>query len=46
MSKHHPDKLAARGMPENMRAAAEERTREIRKAYDLINEQRQSDRAA
>jgi hypothetical protein len=33
-------------MPENMRAAAEERTREIRKAYDLINEQRQSDRAA
>jgi DnaJ like chaperone protein len=45
MSKHHPDKLAARGMPENMRAAAEERTREIRKAYDLINEQR-GDRSA
>lgn len=36
MSKHHPDKLAGRGMPESMRPVAEERTREIRKAYDVI----------
>lgn len=40
MSQHHPDKLAARGMPENMRPVAEEKTREIRKAYDLIKEAR------
>lgn len=40
MSQHHPDKLAARGMPENMRPMAEEKTREIRKAYDLIKDAR------
>lgn len=42
MSQHHPDKLAARGLPESMRPVAEEKTREIRKAYDLIREQRGS----
>ncbi|MGQ0528998.1 MAG: co-chaperone DjlA [Panacagrimonas sp.] len=36
MSEHHPDKLAARGMPESMREMAEERTRDITAAYDLI----------
>ena len=41
MSKHHPDKLASRGMPENMRPVAEEKTREIRKAYDTIKAQRE-----
>jgi len=40
MSRHHPDKLASRGMPESMRPMAEEKTREIRKAYDLIKEAR------
>jgi DnaJ like chaperone protein len=40
MSKHHPDKLAARGMPENMRPVAEEKTREIRAAYDAITAER------
>jgi DnaJ like chaperone protein len=40
MSKHHPDKLASRGMPESMRTLAEEKTREIRKAYDTIKAQR------
>src|SRR6056297_493164 len=40
MSQHHPDKLASRGMPESMRPMAEEKTREIRKAYDLIKEVR------
>ena len=41
MSQNHPDKLAARGLPESMRAIAEERTREINAAYDLIKEARQ-----
>ena len=36
MSEHHPDKLAARGMPDSMREMAEERTRDITSAYDLI----------
>jgi len=36
MNQNHPDKLAARGLPESMRAVAEERSREINSAYDLI----------
>ena len=36
ISQNHPDKLAARGLPESMRAVAEERSREINAAYDLI----------
>jgi DnaJ like chaperone protein len=40
MSQNHPDKLAARGLPESMRAVAEERSREINSAYDLIKESR------
>lgn len=40
ISKNHPDKLAARGLPESMRAVAEERSREINSAYDLIKEAR------
>jgi len=40
MSKNHPDKLAARGLPESMRAVAEERSREINTAYDLIKSAR------
>lgn len=41
MSQNHPDKLAARGLPESMREIAEERSREINTAYDLIKEARQ-----
>lgn len=41
MSRNHPDKLAARGLPESMREIAEEKTREINTAYDLIKESRQ-----
>jgi DnaJ like chaperone protein len=37
---HHPDKLAAKGLPENMRSFAEERARQINAAYDLIKKQR------
>lgn len=40
ISQNHPDKLAARGLPESMRPVAEERSREINTAYDLIKEAR------
>jgi DnaJ like chaperone protein len=40
MSQNHPDKLAARGLPESMREIAEERSREINTAYDVIKEAR------
>lgn len=40
ISKNHPDKLAARGLPESMRAVAEERSRELNAAYDLIKDSR------
>jgi DnaJ like chaperone protein len=40
MSQNHPDKLASRGLPESMRPVAEERSREINSAYDLIRSAR------
>jgi DnaJ like chaperone protein len=40
MNQHHPDKLRARGMPESMIPVAEEKTREIRAAYDAIRQSR------
>lgn len=40
ISRNHPDKLAARGLPESMRAVAEERSREINAAYDLVKSAR------
>lgn len=40
ISQNHPDKLAARGLPESMRAVAEERSREINAAYDLVKNAR------
>lgn len=40
MSQNHPDKLAARGLPESMRPVAEQRSREINTAYDLIKQAR------
>jgi DnaJ like chaperone protein len=40
ISKNHPDKLAARGLPESMRAVAEERSREINSAYSVIKSSR------
>lgn len=40
ISENHPDKLASRGLPESMRPVAEERSREINKAYDVIKESR------
>lgn len=40
MSQHHPDKLAAKGLPDDMRELAEEKTREIRAAYEQIRDAR------
>lgn len=36
MSQHHPDKLIAKGLPEEMIACATQKTQEIRAAYDTI----------
>jgi len=38
MSQHHPDKLVAKGLPDEMIQLATEKTQEIRKAYDLIKD--------
>jgi DnaJ like chaperone protein len=40
MNEHHPDKLASRGLPENMMKLAKEKTQQIRAAYDMIREAR------
>lgn len=40
MSENHPDKLAAKGLPESMREVAKERTSEIGSAYDRIRKAR------
>lgn len=40
MSQHHPDKLAANGLPEDMREVAAEKTREILAAYEQVRESR------
>ena len=39
-SQHHPDKLAAKGLPPEMMKMAQEKTVEIRSAYERIREQR------
>jgi DnaJ like chaperone protein len=36
MSQHHPDKLVANGLPEEMVRIATEKTQQIRKAYEII----------
>lgn len=40
MSQNHPDKLAAKGLPESMKTVAEEKTRQIRAAYEAVREAR------
>ena len=40
MNQHHPDKLVAKGLPEEMIDIATEKTQAIKAAYDLIKEQR------
>jgi DnaJ like chaperone protein len=36
MNQNHPDKLVARGLPESMMKIAEEKTRQIRAAYEVL----------
>jgi len=36
LNQHHPDKLVAKGLPEEMMKLASEKTHEIRKAYERI----------
>jgi DnaJ like chaperone protein len=40
MSQHHPDKLVARGLPQSMSGVAEQKTHEVRTAYERIRTQR------
>ena len=40
MSEHHPDKLIARGVPEEMVKVGTERSQEIQAAYEMIRKQR------
>ena len=40
MNQNHPDKLVAKGLPESMMKLAEEKTRQIRAAYELLREAR------
>lgn len=40
MSRHHPDKLVAAGMPESMVRLANEKTQQIRKAYEHVRRAR------
>lgn len=42
ISEHHPDKLAGKGLPESMREMAEQQTRAITAAYDLIQKARKA----
>lgn len=39
-NQHHPDKLVAKGMPEEMIKIANEKTQEIRKAWERIRDHR------
>jgi DnaJ like chaperone protein len=40
MSRHHPDKLKANGLPDSMLAHAKQRTQQVREAYEFLREQR------
>ena len=40
MSQNHPDKLGARGVPDEMLKMATERSQEIQAAYELLKKAR------
>jgi DnaJ like chaperone protein len=42
MSQHHPDKLMAQGVPENMIKIATEKAQEIQAAYEIIEKSRRA----
>lgn len=45
LSQHHPDKLAAKGLSEELMKMAAHKTQEIREAYDLIRKSRDASAA-
>ena len=40
LAQHHPDKLVAKGLPEEMQKLANEKTQEIIQAYEAIKKHR------
>ena len=42
MNEHHPDKLVAKGLPEEMMEVAKEKTQEIQGAYDQVRASRKN----
>lgn len=42
MSQHHPDKLVAKGLPEQMIKDATEKTQQIKAAYELVRDSRKA----
>ena len=40
MSQHHPDKLVAKGLPDEMVQDATEKTQQIKAAYEMIRKTR------
>lgn len=42
MNQHHPDKLVAKGLPEEMIDIANQKTQDIKSAYELIKSQRRN----
>ncbi|OOZ00456.1 co-chaperone DjlA [Solemya velum gill symbiont] len=42
LSQHHPDKLVSKGLPEEMMRIATEKTHQIKKAYELVKDNRSS----
>ena len=46
MNRHHPDKLASKGLPEEMMRAATERTQQIKAAWDQVQSARAEERGS
>ncbi|MEM9102417.1 MAG: co-chaperone DjlA [Pseudomonadota bacterium] len=42
MAQHHPDKLVAKGLPQDMMEVAKEKTQEIQNAYNVIMKKRKA----
>ena len=40
MNQHHPDKLVSKGLPQEMMDIANQRTQDIKSAYELIKQSR------
>ena len=40
MARHHPDKLASQGLPEEVMKQAQQKARDIQAAYEQVKEHR------